>query len=148
MAFERAINYYGFGVLPCRPAKGSDKGDVERDIRTYANRISNYVKNRGLVFKDWDAFNAFLAGYAETRQTERSKEKLKEEALFLEPLAARDDDVLCRIELTPATAYGTVRLGKSAYSVPDKAIAAPCRVVSGPYGVRIWRVGGNKECLA
>lgn len=40
-AFNRAADYYGFGLLPCTPGKGSDKGDVERDIRTYASRIKN-----------------------------------------------------------------------------------------------------------
>lgn len=147
-AFAQAIKYYGFGVLPCRPAKGSDKGDVERDIRTYARRISNFVKNRGLVFKDWDELNVFLAEYTETRQKEESRERFEEEKKLLSRLAPWDEDVLCRVELTPATSYGTVRIGKSAYSVPDKAISTPCRVVSGPYGVRIWRVGGKKECLA
>jgi len=147
-AFGRAIEYYGFGVLPCTPAKGNEKGDVERDIRTFARRLANYAKNRGIVFKDWDDLNAFLAGYMEERQKDESRERLKEEKTHLSPLPPRDENILCRVETTPATGYGTVRLGKSTYSVPDSAISASCRVVSGPYGVTIWRADGNKECVA
>jgi hypothetical protein len=147
-AFGRAVEYYDFGVLPCTPAKGNEKGDVERDIRTFARRLANYVKNRGIVFKDWDGLNAFLSDYMEERQKEESRERLKEERAHLSPLPPRDEEILCRVERTPATSYGTVRLGKSTYSVPDRAISANCRVVSGPYGVTIWREGGKKECLA
>lgn len=148
VAFGRAIAYYGFGVLPCTPAKGSDKGDVERDIRTHAKRISNFVKNRGIVFKDWDELNAFLAHYMESRQSGASKEKLIEEIKVCAPLPPRDEEVLCRVELTPATSYGTVRIANSTYSVPDHAIGAGCRVVYRPYGVHIFRAGGKGECLA
>lgn len=147
-AFDRAIEYYDFGVLPCTPAKGNEKGDVERDIRTFARRLANYVKNRGIVFKDWDGLNAFLSDYMKERQKEGSRERLKEERERLSPLPPRDEQIVCRVERTPATSYGTVRLGRSTYSVPDKAISALCRVVSGPYGVTVWREAGKKEWLA
>lgn len=147
-AFSRAIEHYGFGVLACAPAKGNEKGDVERDIRTFARRLANYVKNRGIVFKNWDELNAFFSDYMEERQKEESRERLKKERAHLAPLPDRDEEILCRVERTPATSFGTVRLGKSTYSVPDRAISASCRVVSGPYGVTIWREGGTKECFA
>lgn len=146
-AFGRAVEYYGFGVLPCAPAKGNEKGDVERDIRTFARRLSNYVKHRGIVFRDWDGLNGFLSDYMEERQKEESRERLRVERGNLSPVPPQDEQILCRIERMPATSYGTVRLGKSTYSVPDHAISASCRVVSGPYGVTVWREGG-KECLA
>jgi transposase len=147
-AFARAIEYYDFGVLPCTPAKGNEKGDVERDIRTYARRLANYVKNRGIVFKDWVELNVFLSDYMEEHQKEESRERLKIEKAQLSTLPPRDEEILCRVERVPATSYGTVRLAKSTYSVPDHAISVNCRVVSSPYGVTIWREGGAKECLA
>ena len=147
-AFKRAIDYYDLKVLPCSPGKGNEKGDVERDIRTFAARVSNYVKTRAIVFKDWDDLNRFLAEYMAFRQTESSRERFAEETKKLSALPPRDEDVLCRTEILPATSYGTVRLGKSTYSVPDSAISESCRVISGPYGVEIWRTGGKKECLA
>jgi transposase len=58
-AFKRAHAHYGFGLLPCRPAKGSDKGDVERDIRTFAIRIKNRISHEGKVFQDFNDLNKY-----------------------------------------------------------------------------------------
>ncbi len=147
-AFSRAIAYYGFGVLPCTPGKGNEKGDVERDIRTFARRIRNYARNRGIVFKDWDHLNQWLAGYMASRRTEKSSERFKQEEKKLLPAPPRDEEVLCRVEMTSGSSHGTVRISKSTYSIPDKAIGIGCRVVSGPYDVRIFRAGGARECVA
>ena len=147
-SFDRAIQHYGFKVLPCRPGKGSDKGDVERDIRTFASRIKNLVKNKGIVFKDWDHLNQFLDSYMSQRQSELTKSRFKEEIQTLKPLPPRDEDILCRVDVRQSNNYGTLRIGKSTYSIPDEIIQTPCKVVLGPYDVMIYRLQGRKELLA
>jgi len=77
--FNRATQYYDFGLLPCAPGKGSDKGDVERDIRTYSNRIKNRVSHEGLVFQGWEHLNGWLDQYMQERQRPESLARLKEE---------------------------------------------------------------------
>ena len=57
-AFKRAIVYYDFKCLPCAPGKGNEKGDVERDIRSFASRIKNRISHECLVFRDWEHLNA------------------------------------------------------------------------------------------
>ena len=147
-AFGRAIAHYGFKVLPCRPGKGSDKGDVERDIRTFANRIRRLVRNQGTVFRDWEHLNAWLSDYMDSRRKEETLKKLVDERKHLKPLAWADESVLCKIEESRATAHGTFRINKTAYSVPDEAIGVQCRAIMGPYEVNIYRLEGGKKIVA
>ena len=146
--FERAIMHYGFGVLACSPGRGNEKGDVERDIRTYAARIRNLCINKGIIFKDWDELNEWLLEYMTSRHSNTSKELLQQERKKLLPLPPYDEQVVCRVEVSPATSHGTVRISHSSYSVPDNLIGLGCRIVSGPYEVRIYRVEGKGEFLA
>jgi transposase len=139
--FKRAIVYYDFKCLPCRPAKGSDKGDVERDIRTFASRIKNRISHECLVFRDWGHLNAWLTQYMLEREKEESRLKLKIEQAVLTPLPRREEGVLCKIQDGPASSHGTIRFGKSSYSVPDSMIGEPCHTVIGAYDVRISRIG-------
>lgn len=139
--FNRATAHYGWGLLPCAPAKGSDKGDVERDIRTYANRIKNLVSHETVVFRDWEHLNEWLADYMDRHHTESTRERFEVERKTLTVLAARDESVLCKIQIGPASAYGSIRIGKSAYSVPDELIGMGCKSVIGAYEVTITRVG-------
>ena len=136
-AFARAIAHYGFKVSPCNPGKGSDKGDVERQIRATANRFLNYVKVEEVVFRDFDHLNEVLKSFGEALG--HKNELLKNEKLNLKPLPRRDENVLCRIEDSLASAFGTVRFGKSIYSVPDEVISVKCRVVGGPMDVKVYR---------
>ncbi len=147
-AFSRAIAYYGFGVLPCAPGRGNEKGDVERDIRTFARRIQNFTRNRGMIFEGWDHLNQWLLEYMASRRTEESSKRFEVEEKKLLPAPPRDEGVLCRVEMTSGSSHGTVRIGKSTYSIPDKAIGIGCRVVSGPYDVRVFQTYGARECLA
>lgn len=141
--FNRATAYYGWGLLPCAPAKGSDKGDVERDIRTYAIRIKNLVSHEAVVFRDWEHLNEWLADYMERHHTDSTRERFEIERQKLSVLAARDQSVLCKIQIGPANSYGSIRIGKSAYSVPDELIGVGCKSVIGPYTVTITRVGAT-----
>lgn len=147
-AFSRAITHYGFKVLPCTPGKGNEKGDVERDIRTFASRIRKLVKNQGIVFRDWDELNAWLKQYMESRRDESALARLSEEKKHLHPLARRDEMVLCKVEESRATAHGTFRINKTAYSVPDEAIGVQCRAIMSPFQVSIYRLEGEKKCVA
>lgn len=135
--FHRATQYYGFGLLPCQPGKGSDKGDVERDIKTFANRIRNRVSHDRVVFRDWDHLNQWLSDFMAERRTAECQEKLNFEKKHLKPLPPREEGVLCKIQVGPASSYGTIRFGKSTYSVPDSMIGQVCRTVIGPCEVKI-----------
>ena len=140
-AFERAIEYYDFGVLPCSPGKGNEKGDVERDIRTWARRFLNHVKVHGLIFKDFAHVNAVLTQFVD--QEIGPKDLAAKEADHLLDLLPRDESILCRVEETRASSFGTVRILKTTYSVPDEWIDQMCRVVAGPFEVKITRVGSK-----
>jgi transposase len=147
-AFSRAIRYYGFGVLPCRPGVGSDKGDVERDIRTYARRLRNQLRLSGRVFIDFADLNAWLADFVLGRTSEKIQERLTEERRALKPLPPRDAMILCKVNDTRATTYGTVRIGRSSYSVPDEMIDRPCRVVLTGHEVVVHRIGDGGGVVA
>ena len=146
--FRRAITHYGFGVLPCRPGKGSDKGDVERDIRTNARRLRNAMRVTGRVFVDYDDMNAWLTAQMEKTRTQSSRDRLATERKKLKPLPPRDVDVLCKVETTLVSNYGVVRVSRSSYSVPDPAIGRTCRVVLSGYEATIYRVGGDGGVIA
>ena len=139
--FNRATDYYGWGLLPCAPAKGSDKGDVERDIRTFASRVRKRVSHDGVIFRDWDHLNDWLRGYMQERESETTRARRNQEQAVLNPLPPREEGVLCQIQVGDASSYGTIRIGRSAYSVPDSMIGEGCRTVIGAYDVRISRVG-------
>ena len=139
--FKRATLYYGFGCLPCAPAKGNEKGDVERDIRTFSSRIKNRISHENLVFLDWNHLNEWLVQYLLEREKEESRVKLKIEQAVLETLPPREEGVLCKIQDGLASPYGVIRVMNSVYSVPDSMIGVPCHTVIGAYEVRISRRG-------
>lgn len=141
-AFARAIEYYGFGVLPCSPGRGNEKGDVERDIQTWSRRFKNHVKVHGIRFRDFVHLNEELELFVEKERSEEVTVLLKVESSHLKSLVTRDETVLCRVEETRASPHGTVRIAKTTYSVPDEWIGLECRVVAGPYETRITRQGG------
>lgn len=146
--FIKARDYYGFGALPCAPGKGSEKGDVEREIRTQAGRILRAIKISGKIFCDFDDLNVWLKGHCQRFQTQKSQKLLEIERQHLKPLMPYSDAIIGRVEITPASKYGTVRIAKSTYSVPDTMIGVDCRVVQGPYAVNIFRLGGRQELIA
>lgn len=149
-AFERAIKYYGFEVLPCRPGKGSDKGDVEREIRTWARRIKNLVKVQAVVFRGFDHLNDWLYQFCFERQRSRDDSRFLAEREKLKPLPTRDDDVICTTATALASPWGTVRIErlKAAYSVPDEAIGQECRVVVSAFDVKIYQASHDQKLLA
>ena len=147
-SFKRATLHYGFGLLPCRPAKGSDKGDVERDIRTYSSRIKNRVSHESLVFRDFDHFNEWASVFMKQHRSESVSLRLIEELKRLKPLPVMEDSVLCQVLTLKASSHGSVRIVRSVYSVPDLWIDKKCEVVIGAYSVRIRIVGGAMEWIS
>lgn len=143
-SFQAATQYYGFGLLPCRPGKGSDKGDVEREIRTQILRIENAVQLSGEKFQDFAHLNQWLAVHCEKWRSEKTKTLWREEREKFLPLPPASENILAKVEMVLATSYGTVRIAKSSYSVPDSAIGKTVRVVCGAYDVKIYAAGDGK----
>ena len=135
--FKRAVDYYGFGLLPCRPAKGSDKGDVERDIRTFASRIKNRVSHDVITFKDFNHLNMWLAEFMTAHRSQSTAERLVVEQQKLRPIPPKDNDALCKVMIQVAGPHGAIKFRKSFYSVSDNWIGKDCRVVVGAYNVEI-----------
>jgi transposase len=142
--FEQAHHHYGFGLLPCSPGRGNEKGDVERDIQTNTRRFLNLIKLKNLAFKDFSDLNNHLSEFVVKRESEQTQEKFKLEMQQLLPIPRRDEDVLCRSEECIANDFGIVTIMKSTYSVPDEVIGARCWVVPGPYDVKIYRMDMKK----
>lgn len=147
-SFIKATTYYGFKLLPCTPGKGSDKGDVEREIRTQARRIKNLVSRTGKVFQDFDDLNNWLVDFCKKHLTPKALELWAIEQMTLKPLPPRDDEILCKTAAMPVSTYGTVRLGHSTYSVPDEAIKQSVRVVVGAYEVKIYALDSSSTLIA
>jgi transposase len=147
-SFEKATSYYGFGLLPCAPGKGSDKGDVEREIKTQALRIKNLVSRTGRIFQDFDDLNEWLVTFCKDNLTQKAKDLWTEEIASLKTLPPRNDDILCKTASMPVNGYGTVRIGKSTYSVPDEVIKQNVRVVMGPYDVKIYALTSKEPLVA
>ncbi len=137
-SFSAAIKYYDFEVSCCSPGRGNEKGDVERDIQTHTRRFTNYIKINGIVFKNFIHLNETLAEYF--KKDLLKNEKFQEEIKILKPQPSRDEDVLCRVIETKPTPSGLVKFEDSFYSVPDTVIGVNCRVIGGPFEVKIIRL--------
>lgn len=126
---------------PAPLERAATRVDVERDIRTNAGRIQKRVNHDSVVFNNWEHLNKWLLAYMLEREPDETKVKrLKEQAVF-DPLPPREEGILCKIQLGPATAHGLIRISNSLYSVPDSMIGSGCRTVIGAYEVKISKAG-------
>ncbi len=141
--FSKAIDYYGFGCLPCSPGRGNEKGDVERDIQTFSRTFLNFVQMYKIVFESHAHLNLTLKEFLIKRRSTSIKERFAIETKSLNPCPARDEGILSRVEEVRASDYGTVKFLGSTYSVPDTAIGLKCLVVAGPYDVKINKLDGK-----
>jgi len=139
-AFKAAIDHYGFGVLPCAPGKGSDKGDVERDIQTHARRFKCLVDAYGIVFRDWDDLNQQLLEYCIDAQNDEVKRKFELEKTTLLPIPQNCQPIINHVIELRCNSHGMVRLDrcKALYSVPDYMILQKCWVMITPFDVIIF----------
>jgi hypothetical protein len=133
--FEKAIAYYHWGVLPCNPARGNEKGHVERDIQTYARRILNLIELEKPIFDGWDDLNRWLCEKIISKQ--KTTPLFAEEQAQLKPLPIRSEVILYKVEIMKPSPLGNLRVEGSSYSVPDAMIGRDCRVVLGAYSVII-----------
>ena len=147
-AFEKAVAYYGFGLLPCAPAKGSDKGDVERDIKTFFHRLKDSIYLEKKTFKGFGDFNVWLAEFCEKHLIPKAKELLIEEKAHLKPLPPRDENILGQVIVTTVSKHGTVRFNKSTFSVPDHMIGRSIKVVVSAYDVKFYQLSPRLELVA
>lgn len=145
--FAKALAYYDLKDLPCRPAKGNDKGDVEREIRTQTRRILQRIKLTGRVFSDFDDLNSWLIEQCRRELTPSAEKRHEEEKGYLKPLPPRDEGVLCQILSATASPFGTVSINKSSYSVPDNLIGVNCRLVLDAYRLRVYRAADARKLI-
>jgi transposase len=145
--FAKALAYYDFKDLPCRPGKGNDKGDVEREIRTQTRRIARRIELVGRVFLDFDDLNSWLIEQCRRELTPAAQKRHEEERSYLKPLPPREEEVLCQILCTTASPFGTVTINKSSYSVPDNLIGVSCRLVLDAYRLRVYRAADARKLI-
>ena len=136
-AFKAATEHFGFGLLPCSPGKGSDKGHVERDIQTYERWITNAILNNDLKFKSFEHLNVWLAEFFRDQRTELVKEKLSVERQLLNPLPAWDEAVQCKVVAATVRPSGFIKADGREFSTPDNHIGHQCDVLIGAFGVEI-----------
>ena len=149
-AFVRAIDYYGFKVLPCNRGRGNEKGDVEREIRTRMNHIRNRQRVSGRKFRDFDDLNTWLQKFCECHQNGTKGDYLDRERASLLPLPARSEEVVSTIERVSISSFGTARSErlKASYSVPDNFIGSSCTLTITPFQVTIRRAGNGGDLAA
>lgn len=139
-SFARATEYYGFGVLPCEPLKGNQKGSVERSIRTHYHRIRKLLKLQEKVFLDFNEANEWLLAYCIKYQTPKSRELFQIEKAHLSPVPQYSESIVCKEVTARVSKHGTARVEnlKASYSVPDEYIGKFVRVVTSAYSVSIY----------
>lgn len=137
--FERLQKYYGFKCLPCRPATGSDKGAVERGIRTVAGRISDKIHLTKREFLDFNDLNSWLIDFAElSLRTQKGETLFNEEQKKLNPCPPRDSSIIDFVTTSHVTKHGTILIKKSRYSVPPQFIGQELKVVASAYDVKVY----------
>jgi transposase len=141
--YQKLISYYDFEVSPCNPARGNEKGHVERDIQTFSRRIKSRLLIEKKEFADFDELNQWLLNTVEIMQTEILNKFLEEKIKF-RSLRTRFNDVVTQTILATTSKYGTVRFGKSVYSVPDGYIDLNVKLVVSAYEIKLFDINNGK----
>jgi len=138
--------HYHFAPRPCRPARGNEKGRVERMIRYL--RTSFFAARS---FRDLDDLNAQFRRWrdevAHARRlpgdaTLTVAEALERERERLLPLPAHPFECdTVRVVSSGKTPY--VRFDRNMYSIPYDQIRKPLTLVAGPTRVRV--LAGDRE---
>lgn len=132
--------HYHYAPRPCAPARGNEKGRVERQIQYL--RTSFFAAR---PFRDVDDLNAqFRAWREDVAHARRSPgdetitvaEALARERAYLLPLPAHPfESDLMRVVSSGKTPY--VRFDRNLYSIPYRLVRRPLTLVAGPVKVRI-----------
>jgi transposase len=138
--------HYHYAPRPCAPARGNEKGRVERQIQYL--RTSFFAAR---PFRDVDDLNAqFRAWREEIAHVRRSpgdatmsvQEALERERAFLLPLPAnRFETEHVRVVSSGKTPY--VRFDRNQYSIPHDLVRRPLTLAAGEALVRI--LDGQRE---
>lgn len=141
--YLKFIEYYDYEVSACNPARGNEKGHVERDIQTFSHKIKSRLKIEGKHFENYNELNQWLISTIELLQPEVI-EKFNIEKVRFKKLRSRNYDVETCTEFLTVSKFGTIRLNKSVYSVPDGYIESIVRVVISSLEVKIYNIKNSK----
>lgn len=137
--YIKFIEYYGYEVSPCNPAKGNEKGHVERSIQTYTNQLKSRLKIESISFENLNEFNIWLLQTIEKLQTHVS-DKFDEEKRSLINTRVRNYEVETFTDILSVSKYGTVRINKAVYSVPDGYVESLVRAVITSTEIQIFNM--------
>lgn len=137
--YIKFIEYYGYEVSACNVARGNEKGHVERDIQTYTHKIRSRLKIEGKQFENLNDLNNWLINTVELLQPEVSEKFTVEKQNFKE-LRKRNYAVETCTEFLTVSKFGTVRLNKAVYSVPDGYSETLVRAVISATEINIYNI--------
>ena len=120
-----------------RPAKGNEKGSVERKVRTLRSSLLSPVPS----VESWDELNACLRLKAQECKDE-AKGFAQDAARLLPPADYRP----CRVALAKADRMSLVRFEGASYSVPTRFVGRELLVYATPFEIRL--VAGNEAVAA
>jgi transposase len=138
--------HYHFAPRPCTPARGNEKGKVERQIRYlrdafFAARTFRDVDDLNAQFQRWRDDIAHQRRHPEQRD-QTVAQVLAQEQVRLLPLPAHPFETdLMRPVVSGKLAY--VRFDRNSYSIPHTHIRRPLTLLASATTVRI--VGGVEE---
>ena len=141
--YAKLVEYYGFEISACNPARGNEKGHVERDIQTFSRRIKSRLQIEKVEFDSYSKLNTWILNSIEVMQSEILS-KFQEEKMALQPLRKHNKEVITHVHFLSASKFGTVRFGKSVYSVPDGYIDLSLKLEASAYEIKIYDLDNGK----
>jgi len=138
--------HYHFAIRPCTPARGNEKGKVERQIRYlrdafFAARTFRDVDDLNAQFQRWRDEIAHQRPHPEQRDQTVAQVFLQEQPRLL-PLPAHSFETeLMRAVVSGKLAY--VRFDRNSYSIPHTHVRRPLTLLASATTVRI--VAGTDE---
>jgi transposase len=138
--------HYHFAVRPCTPARGNEKGKVERQIRYlrdafFAARTFRDVDDLNAQFQRWRDDIAHQRPHPEQRDQTVAQVFAQEQARLL-PLPAHPfETALMRPVVSGKLAY--VRFDRNSYSIPHTHVRRPLTLLASATTVRV--VEGAEE---
>ena len=144
-AFATFARTCGFGVDPCRAARGSDKGKIERNVRTHRSVYADLLVD---AWADLPALQAALDARSALVQDERRcpitgtsiADALRAERARLQPVPALQELFDC-VVARPVSRDGLVSFEGRRYSVPFAWIGRQVEVRGTAQDVVVWAEG-------
>lgn len=144
-AFATFARTCGFGVDPCRPARGSDKGKTERSVRTHRSLFADLLVS---AWPDLAALQAALDTRSALVQAQRRcpitgtsiAEALRAEQMLLQPVPDLQELFDCLVARR-VSRDGLVSFEGRRYSVPFAWIERQVEVRGTAQEVVVWAEG-------